>query len=368
MVVYWSFLLLSIMMIFVCNINYRTVDAYGKVEKRAHLPVAILFFSIIILFIGLRSGIADTPTYIFIYNHLPNSIFNVNIEEFTRDKGFYILSIIFKQFISKDFHLWLLFIAVISGFSVMKTLYKYSSNFGLSVFLFIATCQFTWMLNGMRQFIAVACLFGVFNWIVEKKTWRFMIVVLFFTTIHGSAIMMIPAYFIVRQKPWSKNILIPIVFAFLIGVGMATFPGLFSRLLENTQYSGYMDNISISSGSKVYRALIAAIPSIIAIIARRKIAKSNHKIINILINLSLLNLVSLIIATFTSGIFVGRIGIYFELYNLLLLPWLISNCFTKKSKIIIYGALLILYVYYFIYQMVEVWNIYYLSDVLGIYI
>lgn len=368
MVVYWSFLLLSLIMIVVSNVHYRKVEAYGEIEKRAHLLDVIIFFGIIIFFIGLRSGVADTSTYIWTFNGLPSNILNLDINELSRDKGFYILSVIFKQFVSSDFHLWLLLIAIISGISVMKTLYKYSSNFGISVYLFIATTQFTWMLNGMRQFIAVSCLFGVLNWVIERKTWKFIILVLFLSTIHGTAFIMIPVYFIVQQKPWSKMTIIPIILIIFVGIGMERFPSVFSGLLENTQYSGYMSNIGEDSGSSIIRAIIAAIPITIAFINKNLIKRANNQLINISINMVILNFAFMVISTFTSGIYMGRIGIYFELYNLLLLPWLINTCFKKEIKLLMYGALLVLYAYYFKYQMVDIWNIYYISDILGIFV
>ena len=37
----------------------------------------------------------------------------------------------------------------------MYTLYRYSIDFGMSFFLFIASTQFIWLVNGMRQFVAV---------------------------------------------------------------------------------------------------------------------------------------------------------------------------------------------------------------------
>ena len=169
MKVYWCFLFLSIIGIFVCNIYPRYVKVNGQYEPRARLWQAVILFGVVIFFCGLRSGIADTPAYIQEFNSAPSNIFQLDLSIIQKDKGYAVLETLFKQFISDDYHWWLLFIACISGIAVMYTLYRYSIDFGMSFFLFIASTQFTWLLNGMRQFIAVAVIFAAIPLMMEKN-------------------------------------------------------------------------------------------------------------------------------------------------------------------------------------------------------
>ena len=74
-----------------------------------------------------------------------------------------------KTYISDNYTVWLSIIAVISGICVMIPLYKYSCNFGVSAFLFMASCQFSWMFNGMRQFLVVAIMFACTGLILKNK-------------------------------------------------------------------------------------------------------------------------------------------------------------------------------------------------------
>ena len=65
-----------------------------------------------------------------------------------------------------------------------------------------------------------------------------------------------------------------------------------------------------------------------------------------------------IISMFTSGIFIGRLPIYFSLYNYILLPWEIENLFTQRSKKIIYIGLIACYIVFYYYQMHIIWQIF----------
>ena len=61
-------------------------------------------------------------------------------------------------------------------------------------------------MNGMRQCLAAAILFIFNDLIVKGKFKLYLGVVLIVSTIHASALIMIPVYFIVRQDAWSKKL------------------------------------------------------------------------------------------------------------------------------------------------------------------
>ena len=68
--------------------------------------------------------------------------------------GFKVLMIFFKTFISENYHAWLMFIAIVSGTCVAYIFWRYSQNYYYTLFLFITLLGFTWMMNGIRQFLA----------------------------------------------------------------------------------------------------------------------------------------------------------------------------------------------------------------------
>ena len=73
--------------------------------------------------------------------------------------------------------------------------------------------------------------------------------------------------------------------------------------------------------------------------------------------MSLIAAFAYILSGFTSGLFLGRIPIYFSLYNYILIPWIIEKTFTKNSVKIIYIVLIILYMLFYYYQVHITWGL-----------
>lgn len=362
MQLYWFFLIMSIVGIIVCGMNPRFVKVDGQYEPRARFWQAAVLFGTVIFFCGLRSGIADTPVYIQEFNDQVSNIFQLDVEAIKKDKGYVILEVLFKQFISEDYHWWLLLIACVSGISIMYTLYKYSIYFGMSFFLFIASTQFTWMINGMRQFIAVCVIFAAVVFLLEKKWWQYMLVVLLASTIHGTAIIMIPVYFIAQWKPFGLKSILASGAIGIVGMNI----GKLEFLFENTQYEGYLDRVLETAGMNGIRFLVAVVPVMIAIAGRRVIRAENNRLINICTNMSCFYVAVQFAALFVGANYIGRIAAYFNIYNLILLPWLIKKCFTKDSKRHVKIVCVGCYCVYFYYQIVITWNLDYISDILGL--
>lgn len=370
MIIYWLMLIWMLLTGIMWKFYYRVIIYNnGIYEKRANLVIPLITFGLIIFIIGLRSGIADTGAYITFFNSgPPSSIIEAFTKEVGKDRGFLIFTTFIKLFISNDFHVWLFIIALISGISIMVPLYKYSPLFELSAFLFVASCQFTWMLNGMRQFIAVSILFLCLKLIINKKWLPFILITILLSTIHGSALIMIPFYFIVQSKPWDKKILAIILLFGFFFMFFDNFLSSMSGALESTQYNGYTDTISGISGSSIYRLVIAIIPCILSLIKKDKISKMNDPVLNLCINMSIINACFYLLSTAGGGLFIGRMTIYFDVYNLLLYPLLFSKVYGRRARPFFYYFCIVGFLGYFYYQMVITWNLYYVSDVLNLYI
>ena len=118
-------------------------------------------------------------------------------------------------------------------------------------------------------------------------------------------------------------------------------------------------------GTNIIRVLVESIPTIIAFIYKNKIKKISTPIIDLCINMSKRGSGKYVISVIlSSGIMIGRLPIYFTMYNLILLPWLISNLFERNVKILIYYIAIICYFTYFYYQFFITWNgSKYISDI-----
>ncbi|WP_018590337.1 EpsG family protein [Terrisporobacter glycolicus] len=334
----------------------------GIYERKVNWTISIITFSAIIFFAGLRSyGVADTGAYIDMFKSYPNTLVNIfnNIPSGDSDMiGFILLSTFIKTYISSDYSVWLFIIATISGICIVTTLYKYSENFGISVFLFMVSCQFTWMFNGMRQYLAVAILFASTTFIINKKSLKYFLIVLLTSTIHKTAIIMIPTYFIVQGEPWNKKTLAIIGIVICCVIFSSEFLNLFDSAMEQTEYAiSYQDNKLIDDGVNIMTILVQSVPLVIAFLFRENLKDKYTPIINISINMSIIAISIYIVSKIvSSGILIGRIAVYFTAYNLILMPWVLSNSFDKNEKRLMYFVMFICYLVFFYYQLEVAWN------------
>ena len=340
-------------------------------ESRANLFMALITFAVIIFFAGARSNVADTSAYINMFNDYPlfQNAHNVIFDSSAREPGFRLFSILIKTFISDNYTVWLSIIAVISGICVMIPLYKYSCNFGVSAFLFMASCQFTWMFNGMRQFLVAAIIFSCTGLILKNKPLLYILIVCVLATIHKSAFILIPMYFIAQGEPWNKRTLLFIGCIVLAMLFTSKFTSLLTDVVEQTDYAGSVNEFKdADDGTNPIRILVESIPVILAFIYRDKIKDKLTPIIKLSINMSLIASGLYIISKVaSSGILLGRLPIYFSMYNLILLPWLLKNIFEKREKDLVYYIMIICYLIFFYYQLnVVAGKASYISEILKI--
>lgn len=341
----------------VCVGEYLGEEVY---EARAHLFMAVVTFAVIVFFAGARSYVADTTAYIKMFNDYPlfQNAHDVIFDSSAREPGFRLFSILIKTFISDNYNVWLSIIAIISGICVMIPIYKYSCNFGVSAFLFMASCQFTWMFNGMRQFLVAAIVFSCTGLILKNKTLLYIIIVCILSTIHKSAFILIPMYFIAKGEPWNKRTLLFIGCIILAMLFTSKFTNLLTDVVEQTDYASSVNEFKATDdGTSPIRILVESIPIIMAFIYRNKIKDKLTPIIKLSINMSLIASGLYVISKVaSSGILLGRLPIYFSMYNLILLPWLLNNIFEKKEKNLLYYTMVLCYIAFFYYQMVITWG------------
>lgn len=345
--------------------QHNLIDVQRKVERRVPMSLAIFTFGYIIFWAGMRSGVADTATYIRMYNQYPSEISEI-LQYWNMDNkapGFDTLSIMFKSLISSDYHAWFMAIAIASGVPIMLTLRKHSINFFYSAFLFIVTLNFSWMFNGIRQFMVAAILFALSDWIVERKTLKFIAAVLLLSTIHYTALVIIPVYFVVTEKPFGKKIILFLIVLLMCIVFIEPFVETLEMSLSDTAYSGFTEQFATDDGVNPIRVLVMLLPSVIAFVGRKRLECINDEYVNLSVNMSFVSASIYFLGVFTSGILIGRLPIYFELYNLILIPYLLKKCFTRDSSKIMF---LLYTIGFLMFYMLVNGGSYYISDITGL--
>lgn len=350
---------INFIVVYVSSLFARFFSKPLAIEVPLIIPNKILIlFSIASLVItsGLRKNIGDTYFYMHSYEYNNIELKDVKIKG---DFGFNILQTILQK-ISHEPQILIFTCALLTNLFIVLVLYKYSRMIELSLFAYIATGMFTVSMNGIRQALAAAIVFMATKYILNGNWKRFFLVVLIGFTIHQTALIFIPIYFIVRREAWTKVTAILFGLAVLLAAGFNEFSKLLFDVLDNTQYGHYSD--FSEGGTNILRVAVTGAPLIVAYFGREKLRKLWPKS-DYIVNLALLGFIFMVISS-QNWIF-ARFNMYFGLYNLIIISWIVK-LFSKKDRKLIYYLLLGFYIVYFFYEQVISLNIIYHSDYLNL--
>ena len=332
------------------------VRVLGRIEYRWNLFAAFILGLPLVIWAGNRSNaIGDTAGYRANFQSAPTLESLIEyVEAGSKDQGFRVFVVICKSIIGESDVLFLIIIAAIQITCIFWVLRKYSASFLFSVFIFIASCDYVgWTYNGIRQFMAATCLFACIGLIVKRRIIPLLLIILLLSTIHGSALIMIPIAFVAMGRAWNYRTIFFIILIIFSVLFLEQFTTALEFLTENTQYEGYtqMAEWLKDDGTNPLRALIQSVPAIMALFGRKYISESDDPVIHVCVNMSFISAGLYILSMVTSGILMGRLPIYASLYSYITMPWLIEHCFTRKSSRVISGIAVLCYFVLFTLQM-----------------
>lgn len=326
----------------------------------------LLVFGYLAFLAGMRTGMNDTSVYVADFQQTAGTWqeFIEMLASDQKDKAFYALQSLFKCFVSDEYHTWFFLFSILESLAIIYVLRRECVDFTVACYFFFASALYYNYFSMMRQWFAVVMLFAGSQLIKKDRTIWYLILCVVMAQFHTSAILLIPVYFIVRGEAWSRkqNIIIAL-FAVCIMLLNPILSGMES-MLQGTTYDYVVDTMQTSSGSSAVRIVIALVPVSMAWVFRDKI---NGKMLNISVNMSLLNLMLNVLATFTSGLYVIRLSTYTNMYNIILYPYLLNICFNGRNKQLVKLAFYLFYLLFYVYQMSYQGAFGYSSDILGRY-
>ena len=263
------------------------------VERWNILPAAILAAPYVIWAAFRPDGWGDTSSYRFLYDMVPSSLGELTsyVSSQTKDKGFAVLSVLIKTFFGNSDVVFFFILALLQMIYIVVIFRKYSCNYWLSIFLFVASTDYmSWMHNGIRQFTAVALVFAGTGLMLKKKYVPLIILILVASTIHGSALMMIPIVFIVQGKAWNKKTLVFILGVMIAILFIGRLTPILNDVLVDTQYSDLVTNDlwSTDDGTNILRVLVYSMPAILSLLGIKYVREANDPVINLSVNCSII--------------------------------------------------------------------------------
>lgn len=317
---------------------YARVFSYRSKILKVFFTICVI--AILFLVSGLRTSIGDTEAYTYLYKLIgPTYVSNGGYEA-----GFILFLRVLKG-ISQDPQFLLIVTSIIINVANIWTVRDYPGYFELTTFMYITAGYYLVTMNGIRQSLAAAVLFACTSLITKGKFKYYLLVVLLMCEFHSSAIVMIPVYFLVRNEAWSRKVYIFIALFLIALVFYGPLMNTAFDALSNTKFGVYK-NFN-EGGANIFRVAVFAVPVILSYIKKEQI-KEKWAEGDVFVNMALLNLI-IMIFSLNSWIF-ARFTIYFEMYNFVLLSYIVKYCTSKKERLFLYYGLLVAYFVFFWYE------------------
>jgi len=345
------------------NIPRRQERLLGRTVERWNILPALALVLPYIIWAGFRESNGDTGLYRIQFLQISASwaeITTVIQAEDFKDPGFSVLMILMKMVIGNQDRLFFFLIAAFQMICVALVFRRYSSQYWLCIFLFIVSTDYiSWMHNGMRQFIAATMIFACTGWLIRKKFIPLVLVILLASTIHGSALLMLPIVLIVQGRAWNRKTVLMLAATAVVVLYVDRFTPILNDLLQETQYDDLMTNGIWDSddGTNIFRVLVYSAPALLSLFGRKYIRAANDPVLNIGTNCSIVTMALYLVAAVSSGIYIGRLPIYTTLQGYVVLPKMIDCIFERRSARLVKIIMIVLYLAFFYYQMHVAWSV-----------
>lgn len=335
------------------------VPIAGEMEKRVKWFPALVLVAVLSYVAATRDPVfGDTSAYMAMFRNASSELSAIPaaLAAEGKDRGFAVFTILIKAVIGDHVEVFFGIVAALCLTLTFRTYKQHSCSFFMTVFLFLASGEYVqWTHNGIRQFIAVSMIFGATNLLLKRKFVPYYAVILFASTFHASALIMIPMSYIVLGKPWNKKTVFFILMVIVAVTSVDTLTGLITNLMENSQYANEVNQFLETGGTNFLRVLVFCIPPLMSLVFIRYLPTTDP-CLDLSINMSIASMGTYIVSMFTSGIFIGRMPVYFSLYNYMLLPAIIDRTFEKRSANLIKLLAMGCYMVYYYYQMHIIWG------------
>lgn len=281
----------------------------------------------------------------FFYTYVPNFYKILNGEMPYSELGFNVLNKFIQLFTSNP--QWLFVVtAFIFTFVLLQTIIKYSENVSLSVIVVLLSCIFFVFLNNMRQSIAVVFFLRAFPYIVKDEFLKYTACIFLGCLFHLSAILMIIPCIFVNLKFFRKNFL---AFAIIITLCLPVLCQVMKAVLIYTKYSYFFEsdfnNNNANSVNIIYNFIFFVMSYIVL---KDKILKD--KVAYALLVMQFLAFWVSSVSLFISiSEMIARITVYFQVFQILLIPYCVKSQDDKAGKVIYLSSYLLAYGVYLLY-------------------
>ena len=347
---------ISLLMAMISDFFSKKDDKLNHYTNKAKF-LWILIPIIIGVFVGLRTGYNDTYAYIQTYKLTPDGFNFENISfDFGDNPGHAILTRITKSF-GFSVNAYFMIYSIATYFIYIWFIHKYSTDFLMSMFLFICLVL-TFPMAAVKQSIAVAfCLIAV-DKAINKKWFWFIFWIFIAETFHAYSFMyvLVPMLFFL---PWEdKKTYMWIVIFFFIGLLLRPMLGSVLSITDSLGEEYTVEDFS-GEGVNPFRLLVCLVPLVLSFILRNKVTDPKYEMMredNICMNLSFLNGEIMFVALFGTTNYFARLANYFYIFPVIALPRLF-NMIQPKWRLPLKLAVIVCYFAFFYYSNILAYSV-----------
>lgn len=306
----------------------KPISSSEKMKKRYITFCGIVLF----LIIALRHysvGSGDGEWYYMNWKYLSDVSFKqyLNIYGSIDIENGYLFSIWLISHVFKDPQFVFVFYGLLMAISVSTFVYKNCEDPVLAFVMFNCLGLWGFMVQGIRQGIAMCiCLFAI-EACKQKKLIRFIFIVILAMLFHASAVVFFAVYPLSKVKMDIKGYLITIVVAVIASMSMDTIFSVINTVIDDTYEIGDIDS---SSGGLVSVAIYVIVLVATLVFYSKDSDEDNN--IQMFFYITLWGFIMFLMRYFANSI-AQRAAYYYMFGQLVLLPSIIKNKLGREGAL-----------------------------------
>lgn len=322
----------------------RDVNSRELIKKKWEKYFCVIVCIEMVLFAGFRSldiG-TDTGTYLKALNYYKNfsrdKILSAKlVYPFNFEIGYFFLTKL-CAYLNFSSTMFLLLIATVTYIPLFTFVYKFSKNPLISVLSYFAFGLFSYSVGLFRQMIALSICLCAVPCIKEKKLILYLLLCVFASLFHLSALIMIPFYFLgyldLKKHKIRRYIFIIIIEAFCFIFARKIVLNILDFIPHYVGYIGGKYDIQGGTYLNLIFLNVMLFLGVFAVVPR--VDKDDTIFVKGMIVACIIQSCS-----YALGI-MGRLVCYYSIYEMFLIPLVAENIVKEKSIVKITAAIMLL--------------------------
>lgn len=317
-----------------------SIGKFGKIRATNQGLYDLLISLPLIILLSFRYGIGvDYYNYKMYYNQLVkwgDSQFEPLTECFMK----------LSDYLFHDYQCFLSLVATITVFFMIKWVRKHNNNHCMLAGLILMSLYLGHSMNIIVQTLACSIVVFSYDYLIERKLGKFLVIVIIASLVHYSAIIVLPLWLLrLKQDTLNlENVIIKKIGIIICSLLLAILY-LYLGSQRGWAFTSYVGSTNEGGTINVYLrlAVLMYIPEIWNI---KKVVKKNNEN-EIWYTLLSIELVCFIVTIFVPYVF--RMGLYFSFAHIILVPEVIDSLNVDKNKQLMRIYYVLLFVGYFIF-------------------